>query len=70
MIRAFKVWTPIEPGTLWEMYRKDSAYKGKTKYHDDDENDSNNNNDNNTNNNHHHHHHHHQKIYFIKLFSN
>ena len=34
------------------MYRKDSAYKRKTKY-DDDENDSNNHNNNNNNNNNH-----------------
>ena len=35
------------------MYRKDSAYKRKTKYNDDDENDSNNHNNNNNNNNDH-----------------
>ena len=35
------------------MYRKDSAYKRKTKYNDDDENDSNNHNNNNNNNNNH-----------------
>ena len=34
------------------MYRKDSAYKRKTKYNDD-ENDSNNHNNNNNNNHNH-----------------